>query len=77
MGGRDLGVILSFSPLIIVGIVLAFAVARPLNALAFGDELATSLGVRLVTVRVVALVAATLLAGAATALAGPIAFVGS
>lgn len=76
IGGRDVGIVFSFAPLIGLGVLLAFLVARPLNALALGDELATTLGVRIGLIRVAVIVAVTLLAGTATALAGPIAFVG-
>lgn len=63
-------------PFLLVGFVLAFAVARPLNAVALGDDLAVSLGSRIVRTRVLAIIAATLLCAAATAVAGPIGFVG-
>ncbi|WP_418060230.1 FecCD family ABC transporter permease [Pimelobacter simplex] len=76
IGGRDLGVVLTFSPLIALGVLLGLAVARSLNALALGDELAAALGVRIGRIRIIVVVAVTLLAGTATALAGPIAFLG-
>lgn len=76
IGGRDLETVLSFAPFIVVGTVLGLATARSLNALALGDELGAALGVRTARVRVVVIVAVTLLAGTATAVAGPIAFVG-
>jgi iron complex transport system permease protein len=69
-------VVLSFAPFLLVGALIALAVARPLNALALGDELAASLGVRIRRVRVAVVAAVTLLAGTATALAGPIGFLG-
>ena len=55
---------------------LAAVVARPLNAIALGDDLAAALGANITRVRSVVTVAVTLLAGAATAAAGPIGFVG-
>lgn len=76
IGGRQLDVVLAFSPLILAGVLIAFAVARALNALALGDELAASLGVRIGIVRFAVILAVTLLAGTATALAGPIGFLG-
>ncbi|MEE1649940.1 iron chelate uptake ABC transporter family permease subunit [Brachybacterium sp. J144] len=76
IGGRELDVVLSFAPLTLVGVLIALAVARPLNALALGDELAASLGMRIGPVRALVIVAVTLLAGTATALAGPIGFLG-
>lgn len=63
-------------PFLALGFALAFTVAKPLNAVALGDELATSLGSRVVRTRVLAIVSATLLCAAATASAGPIGFVG-
>nr|WP_212763511.1 iron chelate uptake ABC transporter family permease subunit [Gordonia araii] len=74
--GRDLSVTLRVAPFIVVGILIAFAVAHAVDVAGMGDEMATALGVRVATIRVVALVAVTLLAGAATAAAGPIGFVG-
>lgn len=76
IGGRQLDVVLAFAPLILVGVLIACAVARPLNALALGDEMAASLGVRIGIMRVAVILAVTLLAGTATALAGPIGFLG-
>ena len=48
---------------------------RNLRQLTLGDEVATALGVRLRTTRLVLIGAATLLAGAAVATAGPVSFV--
>lgn len=76
IGGRDMDVVAAIAPFVGVGLVLALAVARPLNALALGDELGSSLGADIRSTRIVVVVAVTLLAGAATALAGPIGFVG-
>ena len=64
------------APFIAIGIVLAIVAARPLNAIALGDDLAASLGANIVRTRVIVVVAVTLLAGAATAAAGPIFFIG-
>jgi len=64
------------TPFLIVGLLLAGALARPLNALALGDDAGRSLGANLTRTRVLTLVAITLLAGAATAAAGPLVFVG-
>ncbi|GHD22110.1 FecCD family ABC transporter permease [Nocardiopsis kunsanensis] len=63
-------------PFLAAGLVLAVALARPLNVVALGDDLARSLGTRLWLVRTGSAVAVVLLAGTATALAGPIGFVG-
>lgn len=59
-----------------LAVVLTILAIRPLSALALGDDAAASLGVRAWRTRVVVMVAVALLAGIATALAGPIMFIG-
>jgi len=73
---RGWDVILPVLPFVGAGVVVALACARSLNSLGLGDELASSLGTRLVRTRVLSIVAITVLAGSATAIAGPVAFVG-
>ncbi|NNC13099.1 iron ABC transporter permease [Planctomonas sp. JC2975] len=68
--------ILLLAPFIVVGLVLALFQGSALNALALGDDLARGLGHRVGLSRVLTAVAVVLLCGAATAMAGPIAFVG-
>lgn len=63
-------------PFLVVGTVLALALARPLNAMAMGDDTARALGANLNRTRALAMAAATVLCGAATAACGPIVFVG-
>ncbi|MET7397170.1 iron chelate uptake ABC transporter family permease subunit [Dactylosporangium sp. NPDC005572] len=74
--GRPLDLVWPILPFFAVALVLALAVSGPLNAMALGDELAAAQGVRLARTRVLAIIALTLLAGGATAIAGPIGFVG-
>ncbi|MEU8623026.1 iron chelate uptake ABC transporter family permease subunit [Streptomyces sp. NPDC048623] len=64
------------APFILVGAVLALLIARPLNAMELGDDTARALGAHLDRTRIIAMVAVTLLCGAATAACGPIVFVG-
>ncbi len=64
------------APVLVVGFVVALLVARPLSALALGDDLARSLGHRPPVIRTVVAVGVTLLTAAAVALAGPISFLG-
>ncbi|MGW3288888.1 FecCD family ABC transporter permease [Streptomyces sp. NPDC001002] len=68
--------VLQVLPFIAVGTVLALGLARPLNALAMGDDTAKALGANLNRTRALAMLAATVLCGAATAACGPIVFVG-
>ncbi|AZN38992.1 FecCD family ABC transporter permease [Paenibacillus albus] len=68
--------ITTFSPFLILGMLVAIASASALNALALGDEAATGLGVRTGILRLIASMAGVLLCGTVTALAGPIGFIG-
>ncbi|MFD8718184.1 FecCD family ABC transporter permease [Streptomyces sp. NPDC059629] len=68
--------ILQVLPFLAVGTLLALGLARPLNAVAMGDDTARALGANLTRTRGLAMLAATVLCGAATAACGPIAFVG-
>lgn len=63
-------------PLLVAGAALCAWNARGMNALALGDELATGLGARVGRTRALVAVGAVVLCGAATAVAGPIGFVG-
>ncbi|MBW5426094.1 iron chelate uptake ABC transporter family permease subunit, partial [Streptomyces sp. BG9H] len=64
------------APVLAAGFLVALLVARPLSALALGDDLARSLGHRPPVIRTVVAVGVTLLTAAAVALAGPISFLG-
>ncbi|MEU3708487.1 FecCD family ABC transporter permease [Streptomyces catenulae] len=59
-----------------IGLVLALITLPSLNLLNLGDDVARGLGVNMTLIRTVGIVAITLLAGAATAACGPIAFLG-
>jgi iron complex transport system permease protein len=76
LSGRGEQVVHDVAPFIIVGLVLALANTRALNALGLGEDIARSLGVRVLPARLAGLAGVTLLTGAATAAAGPIAFLG-
>jgi iron complex transport system permease protein len=68
--------ILQVLPFLAVGTLLALGLARPLNAVAMGDDTARALGADLDRTRALSMLAAVMLSGAATAACGPIAFVG-
>ncbi len=74
--GRGWDILLPVLPFLILGALLAIAAASSLNAIALGDDLARSLGANIIRTRIIVIVAVTLLAGGATAIAGPIGFVG-
>lgn len=73
---RQFDTLWSVLPLIGIGIVIALGITRSLNALALGEDAAVALGSSPAVTKIAGGVAVTLLCGAATAAAGPIAFVG-
>ncbi|MCA1219434.1 FecCD family ABC transporter permease [Streptomyces sp. 8L] len=73
---RGASALLAAVPFVTLGIALALPLGPALNALALGEEQGAALGLRTGAVRAVGLVSVILLCGAATAAAGPIAFVG-
>lgn len=73
---RDLAHIVPLLPHLAIGLAVAVAVTPSLNAIALGDDLAASHGVKVLRVRILVISAITLLAGTATAVCGPIGFVG-
>lgn len=76
VGGAEWNRIAALAPVLLVGAVATFACARGMNSLALGDDVATGLGENVVRTRLVTGIGAVVLAGAATAIAGPIGFVG-
>lgn len=76
LAGRESVVVGDVLPFVLVGGLLALAASRSLNVLALGDDAARALGQRTGWARAVGAAASVMLAGAATAAAGPIAFVG-
>jgi len=64
------------APLILVGMIVSFAVARRLDLFALGERTARHLGVRVELLRVVVITTVALLVCAAVAFAGIIGFVG-
>ncbi len=74
--GRSSDVLWQAAPFIGIGVLLALALGPQLNALALGDDVARGLGQKVGLIRVLSAVAVVLLTGAATVVAGPIAFVG-
>jgi iron complex transport system permease protein len=76
LAGRPEGTVERVWPFVLAGLLVALLLARSLNALALGEETATALGLRSGRVRVLGIGASTLLAAAAVAAVGPVAFVG-
>ncbi|KOX07928.1 hypothetical protein ADL05_28045 [Nocardiopsis sp. NRRL B-16309] len=76
VAGRSLTDLAGVAPYLVLGLVVALLLLRPLNALSLGQDLAASLGVDTARTRVLTIGAVALLVGAATAVAGPIGFLG-
>ncbi|GGT52073.1 FecCD family ABC transporter permease [Streptomyces purpureus] len=76
LAGRYYDVVYVILPFVAVGLLIALTLAPSLNALALGDQMGRALGVNVTRTRVLGAVGVMLLCGAATAAAGPIAFVG-
>lgn len=76
LANRGMDVVVTVAPFITLGLILAVAAARPLNAVALGDDLARSLGASILRARILVVLAVTLLAGAGTAAIGPVGFIG-
>ena len=76
LNGRGWSDVQLVSPYILVALLLGCSMARGLNLLALGDDLAVSLGVSLVRSRLLIGGIATLLAASAVSIGGLIGFVG-
>jgi iron complex transport system permease protein len=76
LAGRTSDILIQVAPFLAAGIVLALLYGRILDGLSMGEDVARALGQKVELTRGLAGLVAVLLAGAATAAAGPIAFVG-
>ncbi|MEG1615580.1 MAG: iron ABC transporter permease [Bacteroidales bacterium] len=65
-----------FCTTILIGLLLAILLIKPLNALLLGDRYAENLGVNVKRVRILLLIATGLLTATTTAFCGPISFIG-
>lgn len=76
LAGRTMDILYQVLPFLAVGIIGALFCGRLLDGLSMGEDVARSLGQRVQLTRGIAALVAVILAGSATAAAGPIAFVG-
>ncbi|QPK78741.1 iron ABC transporter permease [Corynebacterium lizhenjunii] len=76
VGGAKWDLLGLAAPLFVLGVAIIVLSAGGLNALALGDDTATGLGIHVTRTRLVATCGAVILCGTATAIAGPIGFVG-
>ncbi|MGW4820268.1 FecCD family ABC transporter permease [Streptomyces sp. NPDC004227] len=76
ISGRDATIAGQVWPFLLAGLLLVLAMARGLDALALGDDIARGLGRNVALLRATGALGATVLTGAAVAAAGPVAFIG-
>ncbi|MED4779621.1 iron ABC transporter permease [Brevibacillus choshinensis] len=76
VGGRKLEYLATVFPYMIIAWIAAFVLARPIQTLLMGDDVAKGLGQRTLLVKIATGVVIVLLSGCAVAVAGPIGFVG-
>lgn len=76
LDGTYLGDLAVLGPVVGIGLVLAALLSPSLNALVLGERYALTMGVQVRRVRVVAIVATSVVCGGVTAFCGPIAFLG-
>ena len=76
VGGASWEKVSLLAPVLAVGALICVLSARGMNSLALGDDLAAGLGENVARTRLISALGAVILAGAATAIAGPIGFVG-
>jgi iron complex transport system permease protein len=76
VGGAEWPRIALTAPVLALGALICFLCSRGMNSLALGDDMAKGLGEHVFRTRLLSALGAVILAGAATAIAGPIGFVG-
>jgi len=76
LGGRGWSQVMTAVAYVVPGLAVTVALARPLDALALGEETASSLGVSLGRLRFLVVAAASLLTAASVSVAGVIGFIG-
>ncbi|WP_314648962.1 iron ABC transporter permease [uncultured Microbacterium sp.] len=76
VGGAEWSRIALTAPVLAVGALICLLSARGMNSLALGDDMAKGLGENVGRTRMISALGSVVLAGAATAIAGPIGFVG-
>ncbi|PYF84680.1 iron complex transport system permease protein [Marinomonas alcarazii] len=76
VAGRDTHTLMSVLPSMLVAAACVLYTAKPLASLALGERVAIGLGHKPRRIRGIIIIAVALLVGGATAIAGPVAFIG-
>jgi iron complex transport system permease protein len=75
-GGSGWDAVVTVAPFALLGFIVMYIYARPLNVLLFDEEQAKQLGIQVEQVKIIVIVAATLMTATAVAFSGLIGFVG-
>lgn len=76
LSGLEWGDVRLSSVLVVVGLLCAFLLSKPIGAYRLGETYARSMGVNIRRLRIFLILISSLLSGVVTAFAGPISFVG-
>ncbi|MBS9780181.1 MAG: iron ABC transporter permease [Moraxellaceae bacterium] len=76
LSGREMDLFFNTAPYIVLGVIISLFLARHITTLSLGEDMAIGLGQNVNRIRKLTFLAVILTAGGATALAGPIGFVG-
>ncbi|CEK38154.1 FecCD family ABC transporter permease [Paraclostridium sordellii] len=74
--GKKMELILQFTPIILVAIASTLFIGKKLNVFLLGEEMARSLGMKTLHLKIVIIAMVAVLSGVSVALAGPVAFIG-
>ena len=76
VANRPIDLLITGFPYLVIGLLATFVLAKQMNLLAMGDDVASGLGQNVVLVKLVFSLIVVVLAGISVAIAGPIGFVG-
>ncbi|NIK78332.1 iron complex transport system permease protein [Paenibacillus castaneae] len=76
VAGRDMNIFSAAAPFTAIALIGALFLARHMNVLALGEDVAVGLGQKTIYIKLAAGIIIVLLAGGSVSMAGPIAFVG-
>lgn len=74
--GQKLDVIIKFIPIILIMMIVTLFLGKKLNVFSLGEEMAKSLGMKTLYLKIIIIFIVAILSGISVALAGPIAFIG-
>lgn len=74
--GQKLDIIIKFIPVIVLLMIITLFLGKKLNVFSLGEEMAKSLGMKTLYLKVFIIFIVAILSGISVALAGPIAFIG-